>query len=646
MVRFFYIFLFLIFLFPALSFAQDVSFEAYIDRENVSAGETFQVKLELVGAQAQTPPDISILPSDIQVLGQQQQASVTFVNGNQSQNVAWILDLVSDKEGTYKIPAIEIKTNAGELYTKPFRIYVKPASQISAATIDNSVFIDVQLEKQDPYIDEPVLYKTTVYHLGDISNAELVKPKAENAIVEQISQPKPSRQILNGVNYKVIEVEYIITPVKTGDINIEPSVLRGKIARDVVNNSPLDNLFAPFGGMGLAPMKEYIPFTVASKNTKLYVKPADASLNPWLVLYDMQIDDELGDVSFDQQNNRIIAKAGEPVSRRIRLTAYGKDGESLPDIEGLFNSPDFKIYADKAEYSKEIVLGTGPVSSRIKGTKTQTFTFIPQKTGMVTLPELTIPYWSLKDNKITKAVLPGKVITATEIGKEENKAKTYQPKLPEKKQETIPADQQEQDLETKIDNILNSPQAPNFIILVLAFVICVIMFVSFKIITQARHSKPDFDEDLINLRKETSPNKRRKITDNPEYPQDPRKIINFSKNKNNELPRTGLSGEVMAVQTHEALQQILQKFAAKHLKLSPNAGSVLIASEMAKKFGVDRQAALKYAAELDSVLYAGKQIDLEYLKNSFAGIISQAEENMNSSSNKNDDDDQLISLNP
>ncbi len=100
------------------------------------------------------------------------------------------------------------------------------------------------------------------------------------------------------------------------------------------------------------------------------------------------------------------------------------------------------------------------------------------------------------------------------------------------------------------------------------------------------------------------------------------------------------------MQTHEALQQILQKFAAKHLKLSPNAGSVLIASEMAKKFGVDRQSALKYAAELDSVLYAGKQIDLEYLKNSFAEIISQAEGNMNSSSNKNDDDDQLISLNP
>jgi hypothetical protein len=47
MVRILYIFLYLLFLLPALSFAQETSFEAYIDRESVSAGETFQVKLEV-----------------------------------------------------------------------------------------------------------------------------------------------------------------------------------------------------------------------------------------------------------------------------------------------------------------------------------------------------------------------------------------------------------------------------------------------------------------------------------------------------------------------------------------------------------------------------------------------------------------------
>ncbi len=641
MVKYLYIFLVSLFLFPAVSSAQEVSFEAYIDRESVSAGETFQVKLELINAQAQTAPDLSVLPAELSVLGQQQQANITVLNGVQVQNLSWVLDMTCDKEGTYKIPSIPIKTNMGDLSTRPFKIFVKPSSQISANTSDNSVFIDVQVEKMDPFIDEPVLYKTIVYYLGETQSAELVKPKAENAIVEQISEAKPSRQILNGVNYKVIEVDYIITPVRTGDVVIEPSVLRGKISKDIQQaRTPMDDLFAPFGGMAQI-VREFIPFTVASKPVTLNVSPADTNVNPWLVLYDMQIDDELGDVEYDQINNRILAKAGEPISRRIRITAYGKGGESLPEIENSFTSTDFKIYSDKAEFTKEVESGEGSIVSRIKGTRIQTFTFIPQKTGMLTLPELNIPYWSLKENKIVKANLPGKVITAVPS---ENSAAETQPKpkaarpviaQPEEQQPSEP-----QSLESKLEQITNSPQMPNLVLLMLSFFICVVVFIAFKVITSSKVNKQEFDEDLINKAK---PEKTKSVKG-----QGPasRKIINFSsKGKTEPQGDSDIIILINNAQNHEELQQALQKFAVRNLSVSQNSGTVIIANAMANKYKIDKQVAMKYAAELDSVLYAGKQIDLEYLKNGFAELISQAEANMNTSSEKKDDD-KLISLNP
>lgn len=619
-----------------LANAQEVSFEAYIDRENVSSGETFQVKLELVGVEAQSAPDLAVIPSECHILGQQQQASVTYVNGVQAQNLSWVLDLVCDNEGTYKIPEIGIKTPAGDLYTKPFKIFVKPASQLQSATSDNSVFIDVQLEKTDPFIDEPVLYKTTVYHLGDIQNAELVKPKAANAIVEQVSEPRPSRQILNGVNYKVIEVEYIITPVQTGEIKIEPSILRGKIAKAQAQATPMDALFAPFGNIGM-PMREYVPFTVASKETTIEVKPADAGVNPWLVLYDMQIDDELGDVQYDQTNERVLAKAGEPISRRVRITAHGKSGEGLPEIGDAFNSPDFKVYADKAEFTKEIEVGDGPIASRIKGTKMQTFTFIPQKTGMLTLPELNIAYWSLKDNVITKANLPGKVITAVPSDKAiVNEQPKATPTAPVAQQQPEATEQEPQTFESKFESISNSPQMPNLVLLMLCFFMCIVIFISFKILTSAKKNKQDFDEELVN------PKPKQKNADASGLGR--RKIINLNK-KNAPMSNSNYIVRIHGANNHHELQQVLQNFAEQHLNVPANSGTVIIANAMSNKFRIDKQAAMKYAAELDSVLYAGKQIDLEYLKNAFADIISQIESNIDSSSAK-DDNDKLISLNP
>ncbi len=676
MVRFLYIFILL--LLPASAFAQvaPASFDAYIDRENVAVNETFQVKLELVGAQANSMPDLSVMPSDLQVTSQQQLSNVTYVNGAQSQDISWILDVVPQKEGTYKVPAIEVKTSMGSLYTKPFRIFVKSADQIASNTSDNSVYIEVQADKLDPYINEPIIYKTNIYYLGEISNTELVKPKSDNATVEQISEPKPSKQILNGVNYKMIEVSYLITPLHAGDVMIQPSVLRGKIAKNSAatpDNQQMDALFGNLSQGGVVnSITQYVPFTVASKPLKLTVKPAEAGVNPWLALYDLQIDEELGDVQTDAQTNRISVKAGEPFTRKIRMTAYGKGGEGLPDIENAFNSPDFKVYADRPEFSKELVAGDGAASTRLKGTKTQNFTFIPQKSGMLNLPELNINYWSLKDNKLATANLADKVITSLSSDKaaavnnvnaaptqaaSTNQQQNAMQQTQRAQQQNSNADQAQDEVETaaslqdkieqKFDAITNSPQGPNLIILVLSFVICVIMFVSFKVITTSRKSPVKLDDSLVNPKVSFDDLDRklnRKITD-----PKPNRIINFSSNGRETSQVASFAKQVRDAKSYKELQEVLQRFATRYLGISQNAGTVNIAMALSQKYHVDKIDAMKYAAELDSVLYAGKQIDLEYLKNAFADLISKAEGKFGpaiDNDNESDRGSRLTSLNP
>lgn len=632
MVKFFKIFFLLIILFPSFSLAQETSFEAYIDRENINAGDNFQIKLELINAQPQSAPDLSTLPSELKVTSQQQQSNITIINGVQAQNISWVLDIIADKEGTYNIPEIKVQTESGELSTKAFKIFIKPASEISATTEDSSVFIDVLVENQTPYIDEPILYKTTIYHLNEISNAELVTPKSDGAVIEQISQPKPSKQILNGINYKVIQVDYLVTPIKTGEIEITPSILRGKIANDFGSNSvnSLDNLFGSFAGMPSQLNRDFKSFTVASKPLKITVKPAEENVNPWLVLSDLQIDEELKDLQFNQQENRYLAKVGEPINRKIRITAYGKSGESLPDIEPLFKTEDFKIYADTPEFSKEIIAGEQSINERLKGTKTQNFTFIPQKAGMLNLPELGIKYWNLKEGKIETATLPAKIITAS-LGdnqaapQPQNSAET---KPTENENNVAPVVEQPQTLEQKLEQIAASPQAPNLILIALLLVICIIMFISFKIFTKAKHNREEFDEDLVN------PVNENKIR--------PRKIIDESKNKKSKTAVNNFADYITNASDFIELQQGLQKFGYEQMFLSLNSGAMIICNEMARKFAVNREIATDLAKELDGALYASKQVNFKELKNNFTELLKEIVPD--SSDNKKQDG--LTPLNP
>ncbi len=629
-------------LLPFSSVAQEASFDAYIDRENVAVGEDFQIKLELVNAQVQSPPDLSMLPEGLQVVRQQQSVSVGYINNMQVQNIAWILDMTSTAEGTYRVPSIGVSSSAGQLLTKPFRIHVKPAADYSSSGTQqgsNSVFIDAQLEKLDPFIEEPVLYKAMVYHLHEITDTELIKPKADNAIVEQVTQPKLSKQILNGVEHRVIEVEYTITPLTSGTVTIKPAILRGRIAQERPT-TPMDTLFSPFANMGVS-MKEFVPFSLSSKEFQLNVKPADESVNPWLVLYDLQIDDELGGVEFDQQNKRILASTAEPIARRIQMVAFGKGAEGLPDIEPMLRTDEFKVYADKPDNTHETVADAASGVSRIKGTRLQTFTFIPQKAGMLALPELKVKYWSLKDNKIETAILPARIVTVQEAGA------AAVPQQPQQPQEAQPIEQPQQPqapqtLEEKLQHLADSPQAPNVILLILALMICFIIFIFFKVLGAAKRNRMEFDEELANPQpvKKNNSIGGRNIIDNA------KKVARFSSKPDPENLTSGFLPLIEATTTHAELQEVLQRFATKHLNLSQHAGTVLIASEMGNRLGIDKQLAMKYAAELDSVLYAGKRIDLQYLKNGFAELVFQAEDNIKTAAAARKEEDELISLNP
>jgi hypothetical protein len=77
--------------------------------------------------------------------------------------------------------------------------------------------------------------------------------------------------------------------------------------------------------------------------------------------------------------------------------------EQLPEIKP--DAPDDgKIYLDQAEYQTEVD------GALLHAVKRQAMAFIPSQEGLFTLPEVTIDWWDVVNNKQQKAVLPARVI--------------------------------------------------------------------------------------------------------------------------------------------------------------------------------------------------------------------------------------------
>ena len=208
--------------------AQNISFDAFIDREDIRAGEIFQIKLELIDAEATGNPNLRVFPWGLDVLNQQKFQDYALINGRQSLISSWVVDLKSPSAGTFDIPAIKIPTNAGILYTKPFRVIIKGEDKTTSAAIGNTVLIELKTETEEVFADEPFPIKVTIHHKGDLQQAELIKPKSNGAIIEQIEDPKQNISILNGQEFNQIEVEYIVTPMNPGSLEIEPASFQGQ----------------------------------------------------------------------------------------------------------------------------------------------------------------------------------------------------------------------------------------------------------------------------------------------------------------------------------------------------------------------------------------------------------------------------------
>lgn len=581
------IFITLFFMFTMSVQAFAASFEASINRNEIAAGESFRLELSLSGASAKTAPDFSVLEKDFTIVSRRQSSQTTIINGNVSSSINWQLTLIAPKDGRYTIPPVSINTDAGQIKSNALEIIVSKTAALSSQHGNSSVqalSVAAIVNKKAPYQNEPILYTVKLIAARSVGDVTIPEFKVPDAIIEKQGDAKVYDAKRQGQPVKVIEARYLITPLKSGTLKIPAFVFQGQI-ESAVQRQRQRSLFNDsfFGGRSPFSMfdnlSSYEPFAVASKEISLNIKAPAVSMDPWLPLSSLKISDNLEGAD--------KAKVGEPLTLSFTMVAQGAVGSILPSLENQVTANgDFKIYTDKPEIGESI----SDDGQNITGWREEIYTLIPQKSGILNLPKIKVPWWNVIENKMAYTTISARKINvaageisakpAADSEKYLEKAQIAQNPAPIKEaQSLVPETKQEKAL-------------PAYIIMALGIAGILILSLIGLVFYLWRK---------VSAESGTSENRQ------------PTTLLPANEDKIS-------LGAIRNAKTAEELKNTLRLYVHQHWNAPRNASLMSIYALLKEKSPENK----KLFTDLDGVLYAGGDVDLEVLKKNLYRLLKSS----------------------
>jgi hypothetical protein len=316
-------------------------------------------------------PEIDGLENDFEILDTQQSYNMQSINGESMAQVLWRYTLAPKNAGVLEIPAAKYKGAE----TKPIQVTVIEGKAPKNASEPPAIFLEVETDKKEAYVQEQIIYTLRLYTQGLI-NGELSEPSSTDAIIEPFGEQKKYYRMAFNQRYEVIERQYLVFPQKSGSLTIGEQVFQG-VSLKHGRRTRLKDVSDP---------------------VELTIKPPANSFTGknWLPATSLFLNEQWqGDV-----NN---LKVGDSITRKIELSALGLLGSALPPIS-MNENPLYKLYVDKP-LTESIQHESGSQSKR-----TDSFAIVAIKEGGVELNEIRIPWWDTVNDVERVAVIPARTL--------------------------------------------------------------------------------------------------------------------------------------------------------------------------------------------------------------------------------------------
>jgi len=351
---------------------------AYVDRQTIQEGESLQLTIVMQGQQ-DSAVDFSSLEKTFEILGTSRSQQAKMRNGKSSVQTQWTLLLSPKRQGKIVIPSF----NIGSVKTDPIAITVLAASAIAHKAQQQALFLITDIKPKNPYVQSQMVYVLRVFYTVTLRNVSITDPVLSRGVVQRLDDDKNYQAKRNGQAYQVFERRYAIFPQHSGQQIIKGPVVVGEVL------SP-----------GSLPRIKRL----RAKEVTIQVKPMPARMkdHDWLPAKQLEIAEE-----WSGKVNQL--KEGEPITRTITTTAVGLPAAQLPKIKQDSIS-GMKIYPDQGELYNFLQ------DDWIVGKRVDKITYIPTKTGAITLPPIRLHWWDRTTGKSKFATLPGRTLRVVSGG--------------------------------------------------------------------------------------------------------------------------------------------------------------------------------------------------------------------------------------
>ena len=357
------------------AYSQDTTVSADVTPKIISLNETATLRVTISANQQLgniAPPKLQALPGfNISYGGSSSQYNLA---GNQiSVSVTWTYVLRPKKVGQFTVSPIQISHGNKTYITDPISIKVLPKSEKpsqSEATQDtftdpfsgSTHKVEAAVDNPRPYVNEQIIYTFRYLYTARIpsfNSPKYTPPSLRQFWTTELERKQAQRQMIDGILYRIEEIQVGLFPITAGRVTIEPGRL----------SLPLST------GTG-RPQSSNVLIT---NPVEIDVRPLPKEGKP------TNFTGAVGQYRIHAQVDRQTIEVGEGFTLRVQVSGMGNI-KTVP-------APTVPTLPNMAIYDPQITDAIGVVDSKVRGSRTYEYVIIPSKEGDWTVSAIDYPYF-------------------------------------------------------------------------------------------------------------------------------------------------------------------------------------------------------------------------------------------------------------
>lgn len=355
--------------------------QVQVEPSQVSTNDTFKIILTQDNPQQSGLPNLTTLQKDFYILSTERSVNYTVLNGQAQSMSQWIVSVKAKKAGVVTIPAITI----GADQSTPLTINVENGTKVQElpanAAQQEGIFIDTMVNVEKPYVNQQIVYTIKLYASEQLLDAKYQGPQVADALLFPLGDEKRYQTVKNNTNYMVSEQSYAIFPQKSGTLKITSPIFTALVYD-----------FNP----------QQIQAQDKPKNLTVQPIPAQYTGKEWLPAKQIKLTD-----SYENSNQSF--SQGSTLIRTITINGVAIPAQLLPPLAFPEND-SFKVYTEKGIDDNVVKQGELISTTEIK------VTYLFDKAGKITIPELRLPWFNTQTGKEEFATLPARTLEVTASG--------------------------------------------------------------------------------------------------------------------------------------------------------------------------------------------------------------------------------------